>query len=479
MAVNTDGDNQTGDISTFGWDTAFAVRIENVNQAISNRKVSPPGFSYTDPGDPNIYCKGSFSDWMVVRGGDGGGVNLQLPILNVAGQMKGTSGYLPYTCSGGSITVTVRLTFFDTGTANQKNLKVNPTSDSQDTPVVEFYSASFDTGAIDPSYAVYALQAALMGWCSTNLGAFQHVFSIVDLNDEADTGAWSFLKPTAVSYAYVDGPTDADAFLGVLAMTAGEDPGVEQQVLDARIVQSGEEGAFCISSSLLLNKLIFPNLQTLWPNLSSSQVTFSENAIQLNPNQSVSLPQVEYQGSNYIPQLQEFSLTIEAAQITIESYTVTDVQNGVQAWCRTTARYTIVKGTNKSGQTTLAYQQQGDPQVSNGHTIAEWVEITDIILALVLAVAMAVLTVLTDGAASVAIAIVGALIVGLIALSPQISGLIENDDAPAIDLLQENIYAPIVWTDSADFTVTAVDLNGSLRLGGSLGFANPSGAAAG
>ncbi len=34
-----------GEISTFGWDTAFAVRIENVNAAIKNRRASPHGFS--------------------------------------------------------------------------------------------------------------------------------------------------------------------------------------------------------------------------------------------------------------------------------------------------------------------------------------------------------------------------------------------------------------------------------------------------
>jgi hypothetical protein len=468
------GTNGGGEISTFGWDTAFAVRIENVNAAIKSRKVSPPHFSYTDPSDPKVYCTGDFGDWAVVRGGDGGGVNLQLPIQNVSGQMQGTSGYVPYSCAGASVIYTVRLTFFDTGQQQQKKLMVNPTSDSQDVPVIEPYSADFSQHPVNPAMAVYAIQAALMNWCTSNLGAFLHVFSIVDLNDEADQGAWAFLKPTEVSYAYVDGPTDVDAFLGVLAMTMGESAGGLQQVLDARIVQAGEEGAFCISRLLLFKKLIFPNLQTLWPNLQASQVTLSENAIQLNPNETVTLPQTEYQGTYYLPQLQKFSFTIEGPQITIEAYTVTDVQDGVQAWCRTTARYTIVKSTNKSGQTTLAYQQLGDPQTSNGHYIDEKVEITDAILAAVLALALAVLAALTGGAAAVVITIVGALIVGLIASSPQINGLIENNDAPAIDLLQENIYAPIVWTDSQDFTISAVDLDGSIRLGGALGFGSAS-----
>jgi hypothetical protein len=42
--------------------------------------------------------------------------------------------------------------------------------------------------------------------------------------------------------------------------------------------------------------------------------------------------------------------------------------------------------------------------------------------------------------------------------------------------LQENIYAPIVWTDSQDFTIQVVDLNGAIRLGGALGFGSASAA---
>ncbi len=467
-----------GEISTFGWDTAFAVRIENVNAAIKNRRASPHGFSYTDPGDANVHCSGAFGDWAVVRGGDGGGVNVRLPIQNVRGQMKASSGYTAYSCAGAAVTVTVRLHFFD-AEGNKKHLKVKPTSDSPDVPAVEPYDADFSQHPVQPPAAVYAIQAALLEWCMSNLGAFVHVFSIVDINDEADRGVWAFLKPTEVSYAYTDGDSDADAFLGVLAMTMGESSGGLQQVLDTRIVQAGEEGAFCISRTLLLKKLIFPNLQALWPNLRASQVTFAENVIVLNAHEAVDLPQTEYQGTSYTPQLREFSFTIEGPQITVKSYTVTQVQDGVQAWCRATARYTITKGTNKQGQATLAYSQLGTPQVSHGHDIAEWVKITDDILAIVVGIGVAVLVVLTDGAAAVVIAVVGALIAGAIAVAPEISGLIEDNDAPAIDLLQENIYAPMVWTDSSDFVVDTVDLDGSLRLGGALGFGSAPPASAG
>lgn len=463
------GDADSGEISTFGWDTAFAVRIENVNAAIAARSMSPPSFSYTQPGDDKVYCSGEFDNWRLTRGGDGDGVNVELPFKNVKGQMKLGDGYQPYTCSAASIIVTVRLHFIDVAT-NRKHLKVRPTATSQDVPVIELYSVDFSQGSVQPPGAVYALQAGLLAWCEANLGVFEYVFSIVDINDDADKGAWSFLKPTSVSYAYVDGPTDHDAFLGVLAMTLGENPGTYQQTLDARIVQGNEEGAFCISRALLLKNLILPGLQGLWPKLQTSQLTISEDSILLKPKETVELPQVTHQDETYTPKLKQFSLIIEGSEVTVDAYTETDVQDGVTAWCRDISRYTILKGTNKSGQTTLAYKKLPSPDPSHGHYIAEWVEITDAVIAIVLAVAVAALVVLTGGAAGVVIAVIGALIVGLVSMSPQINGLIENDDAPAIDLLAANIVAPIVWTDSKEFTIDAVELSGSIRLGGALGF---------
>lgn len=467
----------SGEVSTFGWDTAFAVRIENVNAAIAARKMSPTSFTYVDPQDPETHCSGSFGDWQIVRGGDGPAVLVELPMSGVTGRAKGRDGYSDYTWAGGSFTYAIRLEFFDAGvdatTGNRSmQLKAKPTSDTPTVPVVEFQSSSISTMP-DPAWTVYAIEAAVTAWATANLADFAYIFSVADLNDEADKGEWHFLKPTTVSYSYVDGDSDEDAFLGVLAMTTGRSAAGLQQVIDKRIVQGTEEGAFCISRTLLLEQLIQPNLLTLWPNMTADQLTVAEQSLSLKPNESVDLPQVEHQGTWYTPQLQEFSVTIEGAQVTLDAYTITQVQDGVQAWARTTARYTLTKGVNKQGQTTLAFEKYGpdpNPQVSHGHNIAEWVKITDAILAVVLAIALAALAIVTEGAAVPIIAVIGALIVGAIALAPTIEGLIINGDAPAISLLAANVYAPMVWTDSKDFEVQTVDLDGALRLGGALGF---------
>lgn len=464
----------SGEISTFGWDTAFAVRIANVNAAIAARKMSPKSFSYADPTNPNVTCAGTFGDWQLVRGGDGDAVNVMLPVSNVTGVAPNGDSYSPYSWSSGSLTFTIRLHFFETTPgAKTQQLQVQPNAAGPSTPVVEYYAAD-ESILPSPPWAIYSIQAALTAWCTANLADFAYIFSVADINDEADHGAWSFLKPSYVSYSYVDGYDDEDAFLGVLAMTNGRSPNNLQQVIDKRIVPAGVEGAFCISRALMLADLVVPQLMAMWPNLQASDLTIGEQTIVLNADATVELPVVIEQGTPYTPVLKQFSYTIEGPQISIDAYTETDVQAGVTAWCRTTSYYSITKGTNSKGETTLAYVQIGTPVQSHGNIVAEWVKITDAILALILAVALAVLAVVTGGAAAPVIVVLGALLVGAVGFSAEIAGLIANNDAPAIDLLEDNIYAPMTWTDSKDLTVTAVTLDGSLQLAGSLGFGSGS-----
>jgi len=251
----------SGEISTFGWDTAFAVRIANVNAAIAARKMSPTGFSYTSPTDPKVTCQGSFGDWQLVRGGDGGAVNVMLPVTDVTGVAPDGDSYSNYTWSKGSLTFTIRLAFFETSTGSTtRQLQVQPVGAGPSTPVVEYYAAD-ESILPSPPWAIYSIQAALTAWCTANLADFAYIFSVADINDEADKGAWSFLKPSYVTYSYVDGYDDEDAFLGVLAMTSGRSPDNLQQVIDKRIVPAGVEGAFCISRALMLTDLVVPQ----WP----------------------------------------------------------------------------------------------------------------------------------------------------------------------------------------------------------------------
>src|SRR6185312_6635830 len=55
---------------TFGWDTAFAIRITDVNRELRKPGVCPPAFDATLP---NVCrCQGTFGPWQVAVGDDGG-----------------------------------------------------------------------------------------------------------------------------------------------------------------------------------------------------------------------------------------------------------------------------------------------------------------------------------------------------------------------------------------------------------------------
>ena len=90
--------------------------------------------------------------------------------------------------------------------------------------------------------------------------------------------------------------------------------------------------------------------------------------------------------------------------------------------------------------------------------------------AVIAAVALIVLTVLTDGAAL----IIGGLVIGLLLgadqILPPLIEKVNGDDSPSLDLLRVNAIDPIKWPNSQAFKLDYGMLNVSLQLGGNPGF---------
>src|SRR5215207_1926028 len=67
-------------VYTYGWDTAFAIPVHDVNKAIVDHKSSPAGFTTAES---TYSVKGSFGNWQITRGGDGKNLRMLLPLANV------------------------------------------------------------------------------------------------------------------------------------------------------------------------------------------------------------------------------------------------------------------------------------------------------------------------------------------------------------------------------------------------------------
>jgi hypothetical protein len=460
-------------VDTFGWDTVSALRIPYVNAAIAARKTSPPSFEYTNPN--GLYgCRGDFGAWAIVRGGDGSNIRLSLPATTISGWYKNDT-VTNFTCASATFIIEVKLQYLPQDGAAApsgivKDLKARTVSPGPTDPVVAFVASIWPPGGEPAGFGSYIVENAVTAWGNAHLAEFTHVFNTVNLDRTIDTGKWAFCNPTYTTYAYADGGTDHDSVLGALSMTSHRSPGANTQQLDAAAIPPGCEGGFLLSLGRFLNELVVPTLTIQWPNASAGNFTVSDHAVELIDGQSFDLPPVEHNGQSFTPSLQQFSFRVNATEIEITSYTTIDVSLGIKAWCQSTHVFTIGLGSNAKGQQTLVYSPTGSPIESHGRTLAEGIVITEIILGIIAAVVLIVLTVLTDGAALMVGCLIVGILFGVAEATPQIIGLVNTNDAPAIDLLAFNVTTPMVWNSASDFKLQTAGLNGALQLGGSLGF---------
>lgn len=475
--TNTQPPSQPSDgytVTTHGWDTAFAIPAGDVNKAIIDKKSSPPSFSYKDD---TASVSADFGDWQITQGGDGKNIRLSLPMSNIKMTFLSTQKelsiasataiaeieleYLPHTD-----TDAIPIDSKDGGTPMA--LKPKLKSDTPTAPVFDVTTLTIPPSEKVGFVAQAVLQQVLQEWGNTNLSEFNHVFAVVNLNRLVDAGKWAFVNPHYTSYAYLDDGKSVDSSLfGVLCMTGDREGNANNSQVAFNAIPNGSVAGFLISQARTLYDLVRPAIMQTYTGLTDSNFLMDsgQQTLYLTHGTSVDLKPVEHKGSTYYPKLTNLTVKSNGSLFTLNSHTETEVVAGITAICEATHWYTLELGSSSNGQT-LIFKTYQDPVITHSISQSEGSHITQIIIAIVAAIALIILAILTDGAAL----IVGGLAIGLLLGADQIvPALIEKvntDDSPALDLLQVNAVDPITWSDSKDFKLTYGQLNMSLQLGG-------------
>jgi Clostridium P-47 protein len=462
-------------VYTYGWDTAFAIPVPDVNRAIVDHKSSPAGFSQTEH---TFSVTADFGHWQITPGGDGKAVRLLLPLSNVRLTYTKTGKVIK--CPTGQAVVEVELHYIPhTGDAaadaspadgNPFALVVKDTATSVDVPVMSVISMTLDPEPGDPAPGPVSralIRESLKDWGNANLAEFSHVFTVVNLNRMVDKGQWGFVNPNYTSYAYLDMGSVESSIFAVLCMTAdrtGET--LSEQVSEAAIPR-GSVGGFLISQARTLQDLVRPAIMQAYPGLTDENFLLNGDAtkLYLTDGTSVALTPVTKDGTPYQPYLKQLTVQSNGQILTLNSYTETDIVLGITATCTATHWYTMGLGTSGNGQT-IVFQEAQAPSIVHAITQNPGSQLTKLIIELVVALALLILGLLTDGAAL----ILGGLAIGLLLGADQIVMAhiekVNKDDSPAIDLLLVNSVHPIKWSDSQDFKLGYGSLNMSLQLGG-------------
>ncbi|MBO2011378.1 TULIP family P47-like protein [Hymenobacter negativus] len=453
---------------TYGWDTAYALTIPQLNAAIVKQGSSPTTFAYSQGG---VSISGTFGAWQVCRGGDGKLLHMLIPMPTLTA-VSGTTT-LDYT--NGSCVIELHLQYVphtvadakaSMGTFHQLMVKYLPDTSAPNNPAVSIVTMTF--AGMD--FVTNALvSGVLQSWFEAHIADFAYIFAEVNLNREADQGQFQWLMPTYTDYAYLDGPTDDTSVLGILCMTsdngtARSPTGLVEQ-LSPNAIPLGSEAGFLISSERFLTQLILPLLPTIFPGATVADFAVAADDQSISLLNPVKLQEVESDGSTYSPLLTGFTLSLLGQQITMDATTKTTIVLGIDAYAQSTYVYELVLTTTGGGAPSLNFQPVGTPVTENWTEQTTGSIITEAVAAVVVVVVGIVVTVMSGGTDLLAAGIVIGLLVGVVMVTPELIETLGTDDAPSVNDFILNATDPIKWTDEDDFALNYASLNGSLQLG--------------
>jgi hypothetical protein len=340
-------------VYTYGWDTAFAIPVLDVNKAIVDRKSSPTKFSVSES---TYTVSGGFGDWQICPGGDGKAVRLKLPLSNVQLRYLSTAKTFDFTDGFAVVEIELHFVPHDTPAAGAPDgkpfaLVANPKAISETDPAFSVIAMKLNPAPGTVSGAL--VQQALLDWGNANLAQFSHVFSVVNLNRMVDRDQWGFVTPSYTSYAYLDGPTLETSVFAVLCMTGVRSGASLSEQISNSAIPSGSVGGFLISQERTLYDLVRPSIKLAYPGLNDGNFLMSNDATQLylKDGTSIALKPVPHDGTTYHPKLTQLSIQSNGEILTLKSYTTTDVAEGITATCQSTHWYKVALKSSGGSQT--------------------------------------------------------------------------------------------------------------------------------
>lgn len=463
-----------GPARTYGWDTAFAIRLDDVNATLAQPGVCPRAFA-CEP-EPGYAIAGEFDAWELARGGDGTNLHFRLPIAHGRLEFRGET----YPLDGAAARVELRLRY----------RTAPPTAGAGSGDAELLVVESRAAGGMDPasvldvepgttpldSLVVALARGALTVWLNANLEKFDHVFCAVNLGAHLDDDAFGWLAPTDSGYAYVDGPDDDSSLLGVLCMTQGRAGGGRVPRLSASAIPAGARAGFSVSSGLFLREMVIPSLCKVLPGARASDFALDDDGSALTGRRELALDPIQQSGSTYHPRIEELRVELVGEELQISTRTRTRISAGIELFVRQVCFLGLELGTRSDGAPALVYVQTREPIREHWTQVAPGIQVLEVLIPIIAALVIAILSLVTGGAALIAAAIVISLVAGTAAAVPSLIADIRGGQVaeriPSLDSLVIHSTRGIRWSGATEFRLSAAALNGLLQLGGDPCFAS-------
>lgn len=465
-------------LTTYGWDTAFAIRLRDVNSAIVKARSSPRSFAFAP--DSYSHLNGTFGDWQVRRGPTGDLIHLTVPITG------GTLSWLENTWPLAGITAIIEVRLETIAGEVQSgstrwDLRVKPTGmpayhELPSEPPASLVDVIYPDHALDGDGDAF-LREALPIYFQNHLAEFDHIFASVNINEMEDTGDWAWLAPSFVSYAFVSGSSDDASHLGVLCLTQSEPVANRLCELAPSAIPDGSLSGFLIGTHLLMKNIIRPALVRAFPGTSDSDFVLSKDEQRITLARSLDMPPHDYEGTTYQSKLDELTVSITGSALTLESESSVELSDGIHGHVRNTHFANVIITTLPDGKQTLSFDTSLSPILGNPWTTKDGaITVIEILVGVLAGFAAVAVTMLTAGTATLIALVVVGLVFGIAEAAPSIvAAALEGrttDEMASVDGLLLTGVKPINWPDSTDYRLTAATLNGCLQLGGDPQFAH-------
>src|SRR6266481_900879 len=399
-------------VNTFGWDTAYIASFPVINNAIIAQKSYPAEFNYTDATE--IVIAGQWTSWQLTPGGAGGDVQMVCTV-----QSGTATGALSGDLTDSQVVIQVNLKTVaandpvndptaKTGSGASQALVVDTAGKGLD-PAVSIISSSYPN--VTSQLLKDILDSVFKDYFTANIGEFNHVFAVMNLNEVADQDGFQWLKPTAFQYA-VASPEDgsiANSAFGLIAMVQGHpvDPTM-QQAVDVRALQNlpaGANSAFVISETMVAQNMLLRGAIATIQGSAASDFGFSADGLSVTNVNDVLWGNFQTADNGVISPSISANNFVMRADDTYVYLEISDAQYetspGVTVHMNLTQKFTYntVQAQNGNYVFIPDITGFGNPSITANVSLSEGLQITEIVLGAVAAIAGVVCIVSGIGAA--------------------------------------------------------------------------------
>lgn len=465
--------------TTEGWDSVFAVPVPKVNAHFAKPGNCPTDFRQTVPSrwfDTAI--EGKFKPWYIVTGGSGSIIKMRCDVRSGTLAMGRGSDTEDYDIAGSYLLIEIKLNYLpqpSQGANGQPNaLKVRTSAMDESGKAVHVIGFVIP-GEKDPM-VVSAGQAAFQEWFNAHLDLVTYVFNTVNLNVVAGQAQFQWLQPTYTTYAYYDAADIDRAVFGVLCMVGKNGPGTNPQQIGPAAIPQGCQSGYSISNQLFMEKMVLPVMANAF-NAGNDRATIDDSYFKLANadteivnTKTIPLESVKYGAIWYHPDCIEFKCTIQAQQLVLYTKIWVHISPGIDAYVEQTCYYGVELTTGTDGTQYLNFVEIAPPSTNSWTDIADWVIITELVVAIVGAVCGAIVGAIQKTAKAIVTGIIIAIVFGVAAAVPEMiaaitaKGVVGN--TPPVNQLVTAATSPVRWTGGEAFVITKAQLNGTFQMGG-------------